>query len=262
MNIDWHTHAFHPKIADKVLSRLQRHYGIAPVGTGLTEDLILRLRQAGIDKAVVLTAATTPDQVLPANNWSISVQAGHGELIAFGTMHPGFNDWEKELLRLESAGITGLKFHAEFQGFRLEEPALHPVFEAIGDRFILMFHIGDRLPPDMNPSSPAKLAKIRRNFPKLKIIAAHLGGYLHWEQALEVLAGTEVYLDTSSSLRFIPHDLLRGLLRKHPRERLLFGSDYPLFDPMDEIRLLETHAGLSEREIAEILGNGRELLTV
>lgn len=258
--IDWHSHAFHPKIVQKVLEQLSAHYGIRPVGTGLIEDLLGREKRAGLDRAVVHTAATAPHQVIPANDWAIRLQTVHPEVIAFGSLHPGFTEWEKELGWLERNSVQGLKFHPDFQGYDLDDPALRPFFEAADNRFVLMFHIGDQLPPEQNPSSPAKLARIRRDFPKLTIIAAHLGGYLHWPQALEVLAGTDVYLDTSSSLRFIPQDLLQRLLRKHPRERLLFGSDYPLFDPLDEIRLLETRAGLREREIEELLRNGAELL--
>ena len=44
MYIDIHTHAFHPKIAHKVLAQLDDHYGIKPVGTGLAEDLKSALR--------------------------------------------------------------------------------------------------------------------------------------------------------------------------------------------------------------------------
>lgn len=231
------------------------------MGTGLIEDLLAREKRARLDRAVVHTAATAPRQVIPANDWAIRLQAAHPEVIAFGSLHPGFAEWEKELHRLERNAIQGLKFHPDFQGYDLNDPALCPFFEAVGNRFVLMFHIGDRLPPELNPSSPARLARIRRDFPKLTIIAAHLGGYLHWPQALEVLAGTDVYLDTSSTLGFISDDLLQGLLRKHPRERLLFGSDYPLFDPLDEIRLLETRAGFRESEIVELLENGKEVLT-
>ncbi|HDQ40982.1 MAG TPA: amidohydrolase [Desulfonatronum sp.] len=257
---DWHTHAFHPKIAGKVLKQLHGHYGIAPVGTGLAEDLLSRLKRAGLERAVVHTAATTADQVVPANDWAKKLQADHQELMAFGTLHPGFTQWEKELERLEQMGIAGVKFHPDFQGYDLDAPALRPFFEAIGDRFVLMFHIGDRLPPEKNPSSPAKLAKIRKDFPKLKIIAAHLGGYLHWEQALEMLAGTDVFLDTSSSLRFIPDHLLHTLLRRHPKDRILFGSDYPLFDPLEEIKLLKRRARLNEQEIVALMLNGTEML--
>ncbi|MFA7166128.1 MAG: amidohydrolase, partial [Desulfoplanes sp.] len=56
MHIDIHTHAFHPKIAHKVLEQLQNHYAIAPVGTGTVEDLLPRLKKAGIDRAVVHSA--------------------------------------------------------------------------------------------------------------------------------------------------------------------------------------------------------------
>lgn len=260
MYTDFHTHIFHPKIADKVLDHLQLHYGIQPVGTGLTDDLLMRLDMSGIKRAVVLTAATTPDQVIPANNWSMHLNKTYTQLQAFGTLHPGFKDWEKELERLEQNSIIGLKFHPDFQGYDLADPLLSPIFEAVGNRFILMFHVGDRLPPDQNPSSPGKLAVIRKNFPDLVIVAAHLGGYLHWDHALHFLAGTDVFLDTSSSLPFISRELLMKILKKHSLERILFGSDYPLFDPGKEIELLNTKACLSSKEIETVLSNGARIL--
>ncbi len=125
---DWHTHAFHPKIAGKALEQLHCHYRIKPVGAGLAEDLLFRLKRAGIDKAVVHAAATTPGQVVAANNWSMSLQAAHPELTAFGTLHPGFTEWEKELERLEQNGILGVKFHQDFQGYDLADAALRHFF--------------------------------------------------------------------------------------------------------------------------------------
>ena len=260
MSIDFHTHVFHPKIADKVLDQLENHYGIEPVGTGLVDDLLFCLDKAGIDRGVVHTAATSPDQVIPANNWSIFINENYPRLTAFGTLHPEYEKWEQELKRLELKGIKGLKFHPDFQGYDLSDPRLDPIFESIGSRFVLLFHVGDRLPPEINPSSPGKLAIIRKKFSKLTIVAAHLGGYLHWGESIKHLAGTDVFLDTSSSLPFIKDDDLRNILRTHPQERILFGSDYPLFDPMSEIRLLKEKAGFKEREVARILDNGLQLI--
>lgn len=260
MSIDFHTHVFHPKIADKVLAQLENHYGIEPVGTGLVEDFLHCLEKAGIDRGVVHTAATSADQVMPANNWSLFINESYQQLTAFGTLHPEYEKWEEELNRLEAKGIKGLKFHPDFQGYDLNDPRLNPILESIGTRFILLFHIGDRLPPEMNPSSPGKLARIRKEFPKLTIVAAHLGGYLHWGESIKHLAGTDIFLDTSSSLSFINDEDLKSILRIHPLERLLFGSDYPLFDPMSEIRLLEKKAGFKEREIVQILDNGLKLI--
>ena len=259
MTLDIHAHAFHPKIAEKVLQQLEDHYGIAPVGTGLVEDLLFRLDAAGIDRAAVHAAATAPAQVIPANNWSIELARTHPRLIPFGTIHPGFADFETELDRLEAAGIKGIKIHADFQGFRLDDPALFPILEAVGNRFVALFHVGDRLPPELNPSCPAKLAVIRRQFPGLTIIAAHLGGYLHWAEALEHLAGQDVFLDTSSSLPFIEAGLLRAILDKHPPERILFGSDYPLFDPGQELESLRSRLHLSDSGLEQLLTTGETL---
>ncbi|MFZ5426974.1 MAG: amidohydrolase family protein [Thermodesulfobacteriota bacterium] len=259
MTLDIHAHAFHPKIAAKVLAQLEGHYGIRPVGDGTAEDLIKRLDAAGIGRAAVHAAATAPAQVIPANNWSIELARTHPRLIPFGTIHPGFADFEAELDRLERAGIQGIKIHADFQGFRLDDPALGPMLEAMSGRFTALFHVGDRLPPELNPSCPAKLAAIRRDFPELTIVAAHLGGYLHWDEALEHLAGTDVYLDTSSTLPFIGDGPLLKLLDRHPAERVLFGSDYPLFDPGRELERIRQRLRPPDAALETLLTAGEAL---
>ncbi len=258
--IDIHTHAFHPKIADKVCAQLQAHYGIQPTGSGLVEDLLARLRRADLDRAVVLCAATAPAQVIPANNWVMALQREHPQVVAFGTLHPDYADWEAELERLYAAGIRGLKFHPEFQGFRMDAPALKPIMEAAQERFAFLFHVGDRLPPQDNPSCPYKLAALLRDFPKARILAAHMGGYLHWGAALEVLAGRRVYFDTSSTLPFIPEQQLRELWRRHPRELILFGSDYPLYDPGQELQRLQQRLHLRDSELEALPGQAEAFL--
>lgn len=260
MLIDAHTHVFHPKIADKVLEQLEGHYSITPVGTGITDDLITRLKKAGLDKAIVLTAATDPSQVIPANNWAIQMKQDHEEFIPFGTIHPDFDRMESELDRLEKNGIQGLKFHPDFQGYRMDDPKLFEVMEMIGDRFACLFHVGDTLPPDENPSCPRKLAALRRAFPDPVIIAAHMGGYRHWEEALAHLAGTDVFVDTSSVLDFVDDTLLSKLYNGFGKDRILFGSDYPLFDAADDRHKLQTRLKLSEADITSILENANSFL--
>ncbi len=260
MLIDIHTHVFHPKVAEKVVHQLEDHYRIAPIGSGLIHDLLNRLKRAAITHAAVHTAATKADQVIPANKWALSIQNEYPGLIPFGTLHPDFKSWENELLTLERAGIRGIKLHPDFQGFHLDDARLEPIFEHIGERFILMIHIGDRLPPDKNPSSPQKLSTLLKKFPKLRVIAAHLGGYLHWQYVVEHLAGKDLYLDTSSSLWAIPDDLLFDIFQNHPREKILFGSDYPLFEPLEEIQLLQKRLQLSSRERDALLTNAGPLL--
>jgi len=236
---DTHTHVFHPKIAEKAINQLHTHYGIHPQGSGVLADLLARADNAGIGRVVVHTAATDPSQVIPANNWAMDMERQSKRVTAFGTLHPDYAEPEKELARLRAAGIKGLKFHPDFQGFFLDDPKFYRLMEIIGNEFTLMIHVGDTLPPDKNPSCPIKMAKLRRAFPGPRIIAAHLGGYSHWRCVVENLAGMDVFFDTSSSLSFIDDATLRELIAKHPADQLLFGSDYPLFDPADEIALVE-----------------------
>ena len=146
MRIDVHTHAFHPKIAQKVLDQLSDHYGITPVGDGTVDDLLARAAHADLEKVMLHTAATDPSQVVPANNWAIELTRKHPEVVAFGSLHPDYQDNEREIERLTKAGITGLKFHPDFQGFFLDSPAFYQLMEMVPKRFTLMIHVGDDLP--------------------------------------------------------------------------------------------------------------------
>lgn len=260
MLIDIHTHAFHPKIAYKAVEHLNSYYAVSCAGDGTVSDLLARQKKAGIDRCVVLCAATDPAQVIPANNYAIMLQKEHPEIIAFGTLHPGFAQWEKQLASLKAAGIKGIKLHPDFQGFWLNDPRLMPMLEQAQDDFVFEVHIGDYLPPEQNPSCPYKAAALLDAFPRLRLIAAHMGGYQQWDHALKALAGRDVWLDTSSTSSFVSPEMLQTLLNSHPRERILFGSDYPLYDPSDEANRLQAMSGFSDGEMEEIMSNARRLL--
>ena len=259
MRIDVHTHAFHGKIAGKAIEQLVKHYKNDISGIGTREDLLKVMDEASIDIAFVHCAATVPEQVVPANTWAIEL-AGNPRFLPFGTVHPGYPHWEEELDRLERKGLIGIKFHPDFQGFNLDDKSLFPIYEAIEKRFIAMFHVGDVFPPDKNPSSPQKLASVLRNLPYLTAIAAHFGVYCHWEWVKESLSGLKFFIDTSSSLKFIPDHLLKEILSSFPEECFLFGSDYPVGNPLEEIRLLEKKAGFSETQIDALLSRGEALI--
>ncbi|WP_272699663.1 amidohydrolase family protein [Desulfovibrio sp. Fe33] len=259
MRIDIHTHAFHNKIADKAVHHLVDHYGITPVGTGKADDLIERLDRAGLDKAVVLAAATSPSQVIPANNWAIELKKTAPRFIPFGTLHPGYDRNGEELERLAANGIRGLKFHPDFQGFRMDDPAFYDLMELVDERFICMFHVGDDLPPDLNPSCPKKMAALRKTFPKPVMIAAHMGGLKQWEYAIEHLAGLDVYVDCSSVMDFVNDDLLERLVEAFTPDRILFGSDYPLYDAGKEIQRISQRLNMSEERLDAFLSRAGKL---
>ena len=98
-----------------------------------------------------------------------------------------------------------------------------------------------------------------RDFPKLRVLAAHFGGYRQTEQAASLLYEEEnVFFDTSSTLWYLPPEQVRALLRRINPERVLFGTDSPvmridqelaLFDRLDlpsalAEKILYTNAGI------------------
>lgn len=257
MHTDIHTHVFHPAVAHKAVARLNA-LGFESPGTGVIDDLILRARRAGIGRVVCLMAALTGDQVRPANTFAVNLarrvkeSADEPEIVSFAGIHPEYPGWPEELDRLEQAGITGLKLHPNFQNLAFDDPRLFPVMEAVGERFILMCHVGCEKPLDKNPASPLKLAKLIDTFPKARIIAAHLGGYMDGAVALDALAGKNIWLDTSNTAR-TGENAARKVIAKHPFERLLFGSDYPLFDPAEDIPRQQARFGFSDTQMDALM---------
>lgn len=264
MYIDIHTHAFHPKIAHKAVDHLNDFYSVNCAGDGTIAHLLERERKAEMEKCVVLCAATAPAQVIPANNYAITLQKEHEDrVIAFGTVHPGYEDWESELKRIKAAGIRGIKLHPDFQSFWLDDPRLLPIFEAAQKDFVFEIHIGDKTTPAQNPSCPYKLAAILRQFPGMRVIAAHFGGYCMWAHALDALSGNRfenLWFDTSSTTPFATPLLAKKLLGAFPRERILFGTDWPLYDPVEERQRLQRLASLTDAEMETIMSNATSLL--
>ncbi|NLN16508.1 MAG: amidohydrolase family protein [Firmicutes bacterium] len=223
--IDFHTHAFPESIAGKVVKNLSSYYGAEITNSGTFSELLRQKEAAGIGRCVVHTAATKPEQVIPANKWAVSLKAA-GEA-AFGTIHPDFAELEEQLDFLEEKGLAGIKIHPELQGFPIDAEKLYPVYELIDRRFIVLVHLGRAWHQEADFASPERLARVLRLFPRLRVVGAHLGGYLMWDE-VDCLIGQDCYLDTSSVIGYLPKERVVQLIRAHGAERVVFGSDYPM----------------------------------
>jgi len=79
-------------------------------------------------------------------------------------------------------------------------------------------------------ASPARVARILKRFPRMRLVAAHLGGWMDWAAVLGELAGSGAYLALSYALVPPRAPELEALLEAHPADRVLFGSDSPWAD--------------------------------
>ncbi len=263
MRLDIHTHAFHPKAAARAVESLNRTFGSACEGTGRPEDLERDMQAAGIDRCVMLCAAATPRQLIPANSFAIAAMEARGATLAFGTVHPRHPRWERELDRLQAHGIRGVKIHPDWMGMDMDCGEMLPVYEACQERFIVVMHVGAApgLPLERAPASPLRLRGLLRDFPRLDVVAAHFGTWKAWQDfdPVLLLQGEHVWFDTSSTSGHVHPAVLRTMVARLPFERLCFGSDWPISRPESELQRLGVHGGLGAR-LDALLGNAVPLL--
>lgn len=231
--IDVHAHIFPDKIAEKVISTLEEYYNFSWQGDGTVSNLLSEMKIAGVEQAVVFSCATKPEQVEPANEFLRNVQAAYPEkFCAFGTIHPDHPDVPGMLRSIRESNLQGIKLHPDFQQIYIDEPAMMRIYEQLDESMVLMIHMGDAR---TDFSSPYRLARVLDKFPKLKIIAAHFGGYSEWDQVWKHLIGKEVYFDTSSSIFKLGAKEAAKIVRAHGANKILFASDYPAVCPAQAV---------------------------
>ncbi|MBE6833038.1 MAG: amidohydrolase [[Clostridium] sporosphaeroides] len=261
MIFDMHVHMFPDFLAPKALSGIGETSHVPPVTKATLSDTRTRLKEWGISGAAVLNIATRPEQQTNVNNWAAEVQDDF--FYCFGSVHPDAPDAVEELWRIRGLGLFGVKLHPEYQRFFVDDKKAYPVYDALQELGLpVTFHAGwDPVSPHVVHTPPKALAKVARDFPRMTVIAAHMGGMRRSEEAEEYLIGMEnVYLDTSMSYLLIDPEQAKRMILHHGSERVLYASDCPWSLPKEQMRFLE-RLGLPDRMLEDICwNNARRLL--
>ncbi|MDR2530221.1 MAG: amidohydrolase family protein [Oscillospiraceae bacterium] len=258
--INAHCHVYPAKIARKAAANIGLFYGYEVPefqggDPGTLEALLYEGREAGLSGYCVSGAATSPAQVQPTNDSLLlllhSPLLSPGEsLFCFGTVHPEFNGVESELQRIQAAGALGIKLHPDCQRFNIDDRSAYTIYEsAQALRLPILMHLGDE---SHDFSDPRRLVKVCSDFPNLRFIAAHLGGYRDWQNGLLLRGLENVWFDTCSSQSILPPETAVNQIRAFGAERCFFGSDYPLWSVKPELEAF-LKLGLSDRENELIL---------
>lgn len=231
--IDIHTHIYPDDIAQKATDSVQAFYGIGDSSMNGTESMLLsRGGEAGINQFVILPVAIRADRVQHINDFILEKAKEKDCYIPFGTVHAAMDGLEAEVERLIAAGVKGIKLHPDSQRFAIDDQRLFPMYEIIRGRIPVMLHMGDQR---YDYSHPIKLRRILDMFPGLGAIAAHFGGYSMYETARELLQDTDCTMDISSSMMFMEPGVAEKYINIYGAERMAFGTDYPMWDPVDEM---------------------------
>lgn len=231
--IDFHTHIYPEPVAAKAAKNIRDFYNIYDASLdGSADHLLAYGKEAGISKYVVLPVAVKANNVKHINSFIMQQVAEHSEFIGFGTLHAQMDNLTDECERILKCGLKGIKFHPDFQTFDIDDPRLYPAYEILQGKVPIIFHTGDKR---YDYSNPRRLRHILELFPNLHTIGAHFGGYSMYESAYEELKDTNCFFDISSSLMFMEDGIAESYIRKYGAERMVYGTDFPLWDPRIEV---------------------------
>ena len=233
--IDIHTHIYPDKIARKATDSVRDFYQLE--GSihmdGTVEMLLEQGAKAGISRYVVLPVSNAPNRVRSINSFILEQTKIHDNFIGFGTLHAEMEGLMEETEWILQKGLHGIKMHPDSQRFCIDDERLFPVYDLLQDKIPVMLHMGD---PRYPFSHPSRLRRVLDLFPRLQVIAAHFGGYRLFHTAWELLRDTDCVFDTSSALMFMEQGEAEKYINGYGAERMAYGTDYPLWDPVQEVQ--------------------------
>lgn len=292
--IDVHTHVFPTAEAGRTWQELA---GFEAVRPGTVEDIGPRLVAAGVERVVVLIfprsllelqtlrateRATTDaehrarvaDRLRALNRWACDLASRDRRFIAFVGLDPtvlSADEITAEIDACVAAGASGVKIIPGAMRRYPDDPDLEPVYAgcvAADLPLLSQSGTGGLLPhgPRGPFGRPAGFGPVLAAHPELRLILAHLGRGAEDELVALFAAHPGVVADTSLRLGS-PHDVdawdgrpIRDLIRRLGPERVLFGTNYPIADPV-EYRERFDELGLNPAE-RELVGseNARRVL--
>ncbi len=247
--IDVHTHIWPDKIAIRASDNIVNYYGLARQGDGSIGGIFEGAKDFSNIRFVISSATLKPDteHAQVGNNFIINASRQDQRFIPLCSFHPemGFDSAVAELERAKSEGAKGIKIHSDFQRFFVDSDNAMEIYkEAARLELPILFHVGDK---NTDFSTPKRVRNILEKLPDLTIIAAHMCGYGVWDEAKEYLIGTPVYTDTSEALLGMDGKGLYNLINRHGIDKVMFGSDYPLWNTSFAFEQMEA-IGMTEDE--------------
>lgn len=255
--IDIHTHVYPDKIARKATESVRDFYQIQGSNMdGTVEMLLERGSMAGISQYVILPVSNAPNRVQGINDFILEQTKLHDCFLGFGTVHAEMDGLCDEMDRIMAMGLRGIKMHPDSQRFPIDDPRLFPMYDAIQGKLPVLLHMGDQR---YNYSHPMRLRRILNMFPRLEVVAAHFGGYSMFHTARELLWDTDCVFDISSAMMFMERGEAERYINGYGAERMAYGTDYPLWDPVQEVKRFQ-ELNLTDRQFEQIAHKTAERL--
>jgi predicted TIM-barrel fold metal-dependent hydrolase len=206
------------------------------------------------------------------NEWLVDTAAPVPEITPFVAVDPWllpFRQLAEHLDDMCRRGARGIKIHPVEQRFLPADPRMARIYRLCVDRGLAVVAHSGTSRGGVQFAEPRAFLDLARAGPDLRLVLAHLGGG-SWRQTRELADGNpRLAFDLSEVIAWTgaPHaptsaELVR-LVRDIGVERVLFGSDFPWYDPGATVRAVRALPGLTTAECAAILGeNAARILSL
>jgi hypothetical protein len=239
MIIDAHVHLFTPKIIANVSAK-----------SGMVAELHLQT-----DKATqrIGTAAL---------GTALDLAGVHAALMLPTASANGVSEVNRDAMATAAAPATMAMF-AQIEAFNRNHT--HHFFVVLDTFYKAAAYFGT---DPRFTTDPAYIRRLVQTFPGITFVGAHMGGLTApFEDIIRYLpAADNLYLDTSNAAHTLNETEFTRLLRIHGPDRILFGTDWPWFDPGEEIMLIKgllDRAGYNVNDKAKVFGgNIAELMAI
>ncbi len=247
MIIDFHTHIFPDKIANKTIEALARKADISPFSDGTTNGLLAKMTEADVDISITLPVMTSPTQFDSINRFALEVNKSFEDkqrrLISFAGIHPLCENLEAKMEWIASCGFLGVKIHPDYQGTYIDDDGYISILRAAKELDLTVvthsgIDVGFRA--EGARCSPERVKRVIEKIGHSKFVLAHYGASELFDEVYTTLAGLDVYFDTAYILRYIDRDTFVRILERHGEDKILFASDSPWSSIENDVNIIRS----------------------
>ncbi|WP_084259262.1 amidohydrolase family protein [Microtetraspora malaysiensis] len=196
----------------------------------------------GVTAAFVFGIRATSAGVATSNEFVARFCADtRAETVGFMALDPTDPDVLEQMADGVAKGLRGVKLYPVLAHFDPRDTVHDPFYAAAAEAgLVLLWHMGATPSPhgDLGVSNPLVVDEVARRHPSLRQIIAHLGHPWQRETMIVLRKNAHVFSDVSATWSR-PLDGFLALVRAQEwgvADKLLFGSDFPLWTPDEAVR--------------------------
>ena len=281
MIIDFHTHTFPDKMAEAAVSALEQKANLRRHTEGTNNSLKESMKKAGVDISVILPVVTNPLKTSHINQFAAELnerelKAAGQRLFSIAGIHPLCENYKELLDEAYKLGLRGIKLHPDYYGIDFADIRMKRIISYASEiGLFVITHAGMDigLYPPVCCSIPSIL-EVLEDVNPTKLVLAHMGGWMNWDEVTEKLCDKNVLIDTAFSVGHIDWLEPKGhkdyslmdeekflkMIRAFGADRVLFATDSPWADQSDYTRIM-ADLPLTEDEREKIMhANAEKLL--